>query len=252
MRVLLPLAMIALSALPARAQEATPDMLDAEARARFELAMVHIQNGRFEDAAHEFHRAFELSRRDALLYNEFLAWRDGGFPRQAEAALVAFLATLPADDPNRPNLEARLPALRAQIAALDAPAEDEGAAAPAPEPAPEPPVETVTAPHPVGYALLGTGAAIAIVGAALGGVALSISDSLATECVGGVCPEERRADLDTGPALALTADVMLPLGAVAAAVGLVLVFTVTETSEVPRAALACDAHGCVAALGGAF
>lgn len=251
MRRLLPLALIAFCALPARAQEATPDMLDAEARARFELAMVHIQNGRFEEAAHEFHRAWELSHRDALLYNEFLAWRDGGFPRQAEAALVAFLDTLPADDPNRPNLEARLPALRAQIAALDAPAAPEPA--PGPEPAPEPPPpETSTAPHPVGYALLGTGAAIAIVGAALGGVALSISDSLATDCAGGVCPEERRGDLDTGPALALTADVMLPLGAVTAIVGLVLVFTVTETSEVPRAALACDAHGCVGAIGGAF
>lgn len=238
------------AAAPAAAQEATAEMLDAEARARFELAMVHIQNGRFEDAAHEFHRAWELSHRDALLYNEFLAWRDGGFSAQAGDALEAYLGTLEDDDPSRPNLEARLRVLREQgasadVAAEGAPAEDD------PAPAAPPPAAS-TSPHPIGFALIGVGAAVAIVGAITGGMALSISDGLAADCAGGVCPESRRGDLDTGPALALATDILLPLGVVTAAVGVVLALTVTESSESPRAAVACDGRGCVAAVGGTF
>lgn len=241
--LLLPLAV----ASGAAAQEATPDMLDAEARARFELAMVHIEQGRFEDAATEFHQAWELSHRDALLYNEFLAWRDGGFNAQAAEALAAYLDSLPADDPNRPNLEARLRALRAQ---LDAAPATEDATDDAIEPSREP--EPTTSPHPIGFVLLGVGAAAAIAGAVLGGVALSISDGLAADCAGGVCPESRRGDLDTGPALALGADILLPVGAVTAVVGLILALTVTEASTEATAALACDGSGCVGAVGGSF
>lgn len=241
---------------PTSAQEATPEMLDAEARARFELAMVHIDNGRFEEAAGEFHQAYELSGRDGLLYNEFLAWRDGGFFERAVVALTSYLETVPEDDENRPNLEARLRALQARLASAgDGEREDTTAPTPAEEDSPSEnaaPEAPRTSPHPVGYALIGVGAAIAIAGAIVGGVALSLSDELAGACAGGVCPEDRRGDLDTGPALALSADVLLPVGAVTAVVGLILLFTVTEEEAAPSAAVACDGSGCFGALGGTF
>ncbi|MCA9606812.1 MAG: hypothetical protein KC619_14500 [Myxococcales bacterium] len=237
-------AVIFLLAAPAAAQEATAEGLDAEARARFELAMVHIQNGRFEAAAGEFHHAWELSHRDELLYNEFLAWRDGGLFPQAATALQAYLDTLDEDDEDRPNLEARLRVLREQIESGD-----EGAAGEAATP-----TAAGGAPHPIGFVLMGAGAAIAIAGAVTGGVALSISDSLAAECTGGVCPESRRGDLDAGPALAFTTDVLLPVGAVTAVVGLVLALAITEPAETApvRAGVGCDAHGCAASVGGTF
>lgn len=236
---------------PTRAQEATPEMLDAEARARFELAMVHIQNGRFEEAANEFHAAYELSHRDELLYNEFLAWRDGGFPDRAADSLEAFLATLDDDHPDRANLEARLGSLRAQAARMRD-ADERGAEAEPSPPAPDDEPASGGGPHPAGFALIGAGAAVAIAGAIVGGVALSISDDLAGACGGGVCPEARRGDADTGEALAITADVLLPVGAAVAVVGVILLLTVTEGDDSPSAALACDGAGCVGAVRGAF
>jgi len=253
MRRLAPFALLSLLLLPcadASAQEATPEMLDAEARARFELAMVHIENGQFEDAAREFHAAYELSHRDELLYNEFLAWRDGGHPGRAANSLEAYLATLPEDAPDRANLEARLRPLREQAERIRA-AEQAGDEEPD-RPPPDAPESDGGGPHPVGFALIGVGAAVAIAGAVVGGVALSISDDLAGACAGGVCPPERQGDADTGEALAITADVLLPVGAATAIVGLILLFTVTEGDDAPTAALACDGAGCVGAVRGAF
>ena len=63
-----------------------------------------------------------------------------------------------------------------------------------------------------------------------------------------------RGDLDAGPALAFTTDVLLPVGAVTAVVGLVLALAITEPAETApvRAGVGCDAHGCAASVGGTF
>ena len=244
-------------------------MLDAEARARFDLAMVHVQNGRLEEAAQEFQHAYDLSQRSELLYNIYLAWRDAGRPGLAAEALADYLETRGSDDPGRLNLEARLRTLRAQAQALSAAAGHTEAAENAAEAAesdaqleptdalsdpdswsegshhePSATDAPTTHPHPAGWALVGIGSAVLIAGVVTGAVALDLSEQLADECRAGTCPAERASDGDLGQALATTTDVLLPLGAVAAGVGLVLLFVLDEPDAEVSPTASCTDTGC--------
>ena len=51
---------------------------DDEGRVHFRLGTAYYESGRFRQAAAEYQQAYDLSRRPALLYNIFLAWRDAG------------------------------------------------------------------------------------------------------------------------------------------------------------------------------
>ena len=74
---------------PAEAQSEEPP--PEEARVHFQLGRVNYDAGRFEDAAREFWRAWELSERPLLLYNVFLARRDMGDLEGAAEALSMYL-----------------------------------------------------------------------------------------------------------------------------------------------------------------
>jgi hypothetical protein len=88
-RFLLVLAMC-LAQLPLAVAEAQ-GANDEEARVHFRLGTAYYESGRFPEAAREYQQAYDLSRRPALLYNIFLAWRDASELAPAIEALRSFL-----------------------------------------------------------------------------------------------------------------------------------------------------------------
>ncbi|HEX5658844.1 MAG TPA: hypothetical protein VFX59_16710, partial [Polyangiales bacterium] len=88
--------------------------LDWEARERFELGRTFLEAGRFQQAAEEFEQAYELSGREQLLYNVYIANRDAGNLEHAVDALRSYLEKVP-DAPDQINLRARLASMEAQL-----------------------------------------------------------------------------------------------------------------------------------------
>lgn len=80
-------------------------------RKHFELGTEYYGRGRFEAAAAEFTRAYELTRAPELLYNLYLCHRDAGDRVRAADALERYLAQAESVE-NRELLEERLRALR--------------------------------------------------------------------------------------------------------------------------------------------
>ncbi|MCA9581980.1 MAG: hypothetical protein KC416_09295 [Myxococcales bacterium] len=104
--------------LAARAQErgaGVSNTDDAIAQAHFKAGQGHYKAGRFDEAGTEFLKAYELSKRPALLYNAYVAYRDGGNDEWAAKALRQYLAEEP-EVADRPLLEARLVTLEERLA----------------------------------------------------------------------------------------------------------------------------------------
>jgi tetratricopeptide (TPR) repeat protein len=112
------LGVIVFAAAPAAAQ----DVKDQEARVRFQSATLAYADGRFEEALHDFRRAYELSGRAALLFNIASAAERLRLDVEARDAYEAYLEKVP-DAENRRFVESRIEILRKQIA------EDEARAA---------------------------------------------------------------------------------------------------------------------------
>jgi hypothetical protein len=92
-----------------------------------------------------------------------------------------------------------------------------------PEPAPLPEDGSGSSSLKVwGWVTLGAGAAVLIAGGVAGGVALSQSGKLAEACPDGSCSPARGGEVDALGSLALTADILLGVGAAAAVAGIVL------------------------------
>lgn len=102
-----------MTSTPARAQTGTPLPPEAEedsARSHFRVGQLMYGEGRFDEAAAEFDRAYELSGRSQLLYNAFLAHRDAGHVAEAVDRLRQYLEQTP-DAGDRETLELRLTAM---------------------------------------------------------------------------------------------------------------------------------------------
>src|SRR3989304_4382708 len=84
----------------ARAQEASNESLDREARALFDAGSTAFEDARYGDALGYFRRAYELSHRPALLYNIGLAADRLRHDEDALAAFQQFLAEA-GDNPRR-------------------------------------------------------------------------------------------------------------------------------------------------------
>lgn len=93
-----------------RHEEATEPIPDREARSRFRIGRTLYAEGRFRDAAREFARAYELSGKNALLYNMYIAYRDAGLLDEAVDALRRYLEG-GREVRLREKLEARLEAM---------------------------------------------------------------------------------------------------------------------------------------------
>lgn len=266
------------SAASAQTGGAAPDR-EAEARAHFRLSQSHYELGHFAEAAAELEQAYALSPRADLLYNLYVARRDAGQLAAAASALRQYLDE-GEDIENAALLRHRLSALEAQLAAGEASAVgeadtsseagangdagattdgaeredsteaggeasrgDTGEAAPETSPAASEPSRS---PSPVGYAVIGVGAAALVAGLVTAGLALDRYGALEATCgADHSCPPGTEAQRDEGVALATSTDVLLVSGGVIAAVGVVLLFTVLdEAPAAPPVSASCDASGC--------
>ena len=284
-------------AAPVRAQtEMQGDAsTDEEARRHFRLGQAHYENGSFSEAAVEFEEAYRLSNRPQLLYNIFVSYRDAGDMARAADALRRYLELVP-DAENAAQLRARLTSMERMLAtsggsttgtttgsesggsettstgssesSQTSGSSESSETAGSSESAgttesseSTPPVETPHERNPgvVPWIVMGVGGALVVAGAITGGLALSTQSSLSERCgADGGCPAGFEADRDMGRTLALATDVMLPVGLVAAATGVVLLFVLDEGSpdramrEPPPIALGCTTTGCGLSASGTF
>jgi len=82
-----------------------------------------------------------------------------------------------------------------------------------------------------GWVTLGVGGALLIGGAVTGSMALKLNKDLEEECPGGNCPEDQWDNNDKMKALGVTTDVLIGVGAAAAATGIVLLIVSATGDE---------------------
>lgn len=210
------------------------------ARSHFRVGQLMYGEGRFEEAAAEFDRAYALSGRSALLYNAYLAHRDAGRLREATERLRGYLqATV--DAPNREALEQRLSAMEETLAEQEriaAMSEEERAELEAErrrvaEEAEQHRLEAERqrqalersrarrSPGP--YIVLGTGGALVIAGAITGVIAGTRVRDIEDNCPDDRCPSgfDLQSERDAARRMSITTDVLLATGGATAVVGLI-------------------------------
>ena len=212
------------------------------ARSHFRVGQLMYGEGRFDEAASEFDRAYELSGRPQLLYNAFLAHRDAGHVAEAVDRLRQYLEQSP-EAGDRATLEQRLAAMEETLeqqrreasmsaeerAALEAErariareAEQHRRDA---ERLREDRERESQRRNPTPVIILGTGAGILVGGVIMGVVAQTTSLSeLDDNCTNGVCVSGFPLDRvrDEARRRTLTTDVLLGVGGATAVTGLVL------------------------------
>jgi tetratricopeptide (TPR) repeat protein len=250
---------------------------DARARVHFRTANELYDQGQFERSAVQFEEAYRLSRRPALLYNAYVAYRDAGELRSAAGMLERYLTEQP-DLDDRENLQARLVQLRATIAAQEAreteldrarrEAEEQARAAAIEAAVAREQTESLErAPEVWPWIVVGVGGAALIASVITGVAALDQANGLSSDCQDGLCdpdavPEatipERR---DDALRLANVTDVLWIGGAAITTLGIVLVAALgfgrsaddpedEEADTALRVDVGCGLTGC--ALEGSF
>jgi tetratricopeptide (TPR) repeat protein len=210
---------------------------EAEARALYAAAQAAFHEGRFENSLQYFQRAYELTRRPALLYNLAVTYDR---LRRDEEALAAFEQYL-REEPNAENVrevEGRVAVLRQALARTTDPSRAEAT------PLDTTPVETTTRVEPTPpdtapidrtppivaapsndagpgpWIVVGVGGAAVVAGAVL--LAVAAADVAAVE---GASPGTRwsevRGAYDRSEAESIAGGVLLGVGAAAAAAGVV-------------------------------
>jgi tetratricopeptide (TPR) repeat protein len=259
-------------------------MPEQEAKAHFKVGKSLYESGRFAEAAAEWSKAYELSQRNELLYNVYVAYRDASDVPHAIDALRRYLQGAELDDATRQNLQARLRAMeesnsKAPVVAVTPsdpePASTTAAPAPAPEPATEPAppapaassaADETTASSDEGgsvvpYVLLGVGGALLAGAAVTGVIVLGNESDLEDDCTDERCTTSDSQDkLDATKSLAVVTDALWITGTVAAVVGgALLIFGGDSGSEEsasrstrPVASVGCAPGTCTATLRGHF
>jgi len=237
-------------------EQQVSDLLDEEARTRFQLGSTLYRQGRFDDAAREFRGAYDVSHRPELLYNLYLVERDAGHTQEAADALRTYLSDA-SQIPDRGLMEGRLAALDEQLerarAAQDAThgdTSDDGAEVGAAIDAP-PPVEPPSRVLPI--ALMAAGGAVLLVGGGFAFAAKSKHDDLDAVCVAGRCPNSSQSDIDALHRDTLIADLSFAIGGVSVATGLLLLLLRHGSNEnEPSVSAGCGPEGCGLSLQGRF
>jgi len=260
------------------------------ARGHYTLARAQYEAGQFEDAAREFQAAYDAAPRPQLLYNIYLAHRDGGHAEQAAAALRGYVATLE-DSPTKTQLTARLRALERVVAERasadahqqpssdaaagedtrgEAPPDDHGVGADAQgaddaagvdaavttapdSSADSPRTEGSASSSSAPWMVVGTGAGLALVGAVVGAFALRAQKDLEDACPDRTAcdPGTWRRIRDRGRRLALTADALWIGGAAVSVAGLLWVLLRRPAERLSASAL-CTGDGCALSVQGSF
>jgi tetratricopeptide (TPR) repeat protein len=247
------LAAVLIAGAPAAAQD------DERARLHFESGRSYFAEGAYERALQEFQQAYTLSERPALLFNIGQTEERLAMYEEAAQTFERYLAAVPNDE-NRAVLERRIANLRERAQGR--------ATQPHTEPLPEP--QATTGPRTAtqtpstsggndglvlgGIAALAVGGAALVTWAILGGLALGEQSEIENGCYPTrSCTPADVADMD---AFALGADIMWPVGAVAAGVGVALLIVGLTSSSSEHASIEllpyADANGAGAVLRGAL
>jgi len=240
-------------ATPVSAQSAEDG---AAAREAFDEGTAHYEAGHWMLAAQAFHRAWELlegsPRRPLILFNEARALEEvPGRECDARAKYEQFL--LDADE-SLPGVQERLQAGRVRLRELNARMEGRGDCDAEEEQEQEtgseeaPPAGGIS---PIGPVVMAAGGAALIAGAITGALALAARSDLRNTCGQDmVCPESSRGRVHHLQALAVSTDVLLPLGALAAGAGLLLTLLLHEPPADTPVSAWCSPTGCGALLRG--
>jgi len=256
---------------------AAQDANEGRARAAFRLGQAHYENGNFVEAAKQFEKAYELSKRPQLLYNIYLAYRDAIQPEAAARALRQYLEKAP-DIENRFQLEARLRVLEKNLDKPSQKQEQESAVQPEPavEPEEEQPSEQKPAPEEtqpsvqeespvedmaedkesgefplVPVILMGSGGAMVLGSVITGIMTTSAQSDLEDKCPDKQCQpgSDWESTKNSGQTLAIVTDVLLFGGIAVAGVGLVLLLLDGDEAD-PSGGDTTVALGCVPGLCG--
>ena len=202
------------------------DTLVSQATARF-------KEKDYAGAVSLFDRAYALQPEPAILFNIGRIYEQAQNPEAAIAYYEKFIADSSVDLADREKAATRLQVLRTIVEATNKAKKPAPAPASEPKPVAEPkpvnaqPVDTPPDQkpaqpgrllRPIGYAMVGTGAALLIGGAITGGLARGQHNAF-TEAES---LEDRQAAAQRGKSLATTADGLFIAGGVVAAVGIVL------------------------------
>lgn len=234
------LSVLASPVATAHAQAPTTD--DERAHAHFASGTAYFSEARYEDAAREFEEAFALSARPELLENVARSYERALRFDDAIHAIERLRVLWPDSATSLTQRIAALEQLRDRVQVRDDDDEEEGDDGDddddhdddASDDAGE---DGVAAPPPSGY-VSAPGLATLIAGGVLGLVAIGtgvgslvLYDDVRSACTDGVCPASRRADADTGNALALTSTVLAFVAPVAIGVGILLLVLDTGPSQ---------------------
>ncbi len=230
-----------LASVPAAAQQtdAMPEeqaALDDEARQLFAAGETAYSNGRYDSALEYFTRAYDLSHRPMLLYNVGLSAELARHDERAVAAYRQFLTEVP-DSPQQTRVQTRVRELEARLAAA-------ALAVQPPQPdrvtddvpvASEPPRASSGGDGTAGWVILGAGAALAITGAVLVGVAASDASTVENAPMGSSWSSVEGAASRAEP-MSIAGIALLTVGIVGVGVGLAIALTAGGHDE-PEVAL---------------
>ncbi len=206
-----------LLASPASAQD-DGDVAREEAAAAFHAGEAAYRAGRFPEALTYFERAYELTREPDVLYNIATVQDRLRRDEDALASYRAYLEAVP-DTEGRANIEARIQVLEAAIAANRAPAPlPAEPAVVEPEPSPEPAPTASSEPGAGPWVLVGIGAALAVGGGVLVGVAAA--DQSTVEGARGVPWSEVEGAYERVPILSTTGWIALGVGVAVVGAGI--------------------------------
>lgn len=185
--------------------EMAASLADEEARANFEAGRLAFAGARYDDALAYFERAHVLSGRHQLLYNIGLCQDRLGRDVDALSSFERYLDAAP-DAHNRAEVEQRIETARVRL-------ERAAAAAPTPEPVPPP------ATDPAPWALVGSGAGVAVLGAVLLTVGRLDIGAIEATPSGTRAWSEVSGDVERADALTIAGSVALGVGVAVAVTG---------------------------------
>jgi len=254
---------------------------DEAARGHFQGAQALFRIGRYSEAGGEFERAYELSHRPEMLFNAFVAYRDGADLERAVAALTHYLDVEPQAE-GAGQLRARLEIMQARIAeqarveaerqrALTGQAEaeherheaererHEAEARAAAERQRADEATTMSAQTRQAWVVTASGGGLLLASGVLALVAKSRVDSLDAQCPNNRCGDgvDLTTERNHARRAVIATDALWMTGAVVAGVGFVLLLT-ADSSDAPEEAnpnavgAFCDGHGCAASYRRAF
>lgn len=229
-----------------------------EAKSHFRIGGTLYNEGRFNEAAEEFRKAYELSGKPALLFNMYIAYRDAGRTEQAVEALRSYLDQAEAV-PDRRQLRTRLEAMEETLASRGSePAgasEDRAESAPGGGAEPSAVADAGGPPEPeedggsaLPWVIAGTGAAMIVAASMTGIIALNKTANIEDACGDdNVCPPDfpLEQEREETRRWVRATDVLWPIGAAALGTGLLLFFLMDDDGDAPvEAAAGCTGRGC--------